>query len=82
MNLIAENRVRKGLTQEEVAKATGIPLRTYVRIEGARSGYESVKAGNLQRIASFLGISVDDLLNPPQTSGERNISEPVGSATK
>lgn len=82
MSLIAEKRIEMGFTQDEVARATGIPLRTYVRIEGMKDGFESAKAGNLQKIAIFLKCSIDDLLNPPQASGEHiSIEEPV-KATK
>lgn len=78
MNFIAEKRREKGLTQGQVAEATGIPLRTFVRIENAMKhdmdGVDSVKTGNLRRIAAYFECSLDDLVpsgNPPEASGER-----------
>lgn len=73
MNFIAEKRREKGLTQEQVAEATGIPLRTFVRIENAMKhdidGVDSVKTGNLRRIARFFECSLDELANPRKASG-------------
>ena len=82
MKSIAERRCEKGLIQEQVAEATGIPLRTYVRIENAtkydKDGMDSVKTGNLRKLAAFFECSLDDLLNPPPAPvkpGERSSSK-------
>ncbi len=78
MNPIAERRKQMGLTQAQISQETGIPLRTYARIENAMkgdvNGIDGVSAGNLKKIAYFFGCSVDDLLNPspaPVQPGEK-----------
>lgn len=75
-------RERSGLTQFELGELVGISRFAIIDYE---SGRRSPTFETTKRLARALGCSLSDLdgdLNPPQTSGERNISEPVGSATK
>ncbi|NCC61832.1 MAG: XRE family transcriptional regulator [Verrucomicrobiae bacterium] len=85
MNLIAEKRRASDMTQEEVAEATGIPLRTYVRIENAtkhdKTGLDSVKAGNLKKLAMLFDCSLDELINPPSAPVKPGVkAEGTGTA--
>lgn len=52
-------REEKGFTQEKVARALDMPLRTYNRLEsdGAKTHYDT-----LLKIADYYGVSVDWLM--------------------
>jgi transcriptional regulator with XRE-family HTH domain len=56
---LAEVRQAHGMTQEQLAAATGVHRVTIARIE---TGDTSPKAETLKRIADALGVLVDDLM--------------------
>ena len=56
---LAEVRQAHGMTQEQLAAATGVHRVTIARIE---TGDVSPKAETLKRIADALGVLVDDLM--------------------
>ena len=51
-------RERHGLTQRELARASGVSFATISRIEGGKPAI----FWNVVKIASALGISIDDLI--------------------
>lgn len=56
---LAEVRQAKGMTQEQLAAATGVHRVTIARIE---TGEASPKAETLKRLADALGVPMDDLM--------------------
>lgn len=56
---LAEARQAKGMTQEQLAAATGVHRVTIARIE---TGEASPKAETLKRLADALGVRMDDLM--------------------
>lgn len=56
---LAEVRQAHGMTQEQLAEATGVHRVTIARIE---TGDVSPKAETLKRLADALGVLVDDLI--------------------
>lgn len=63
MNSIREFREKKGLSQVQLADSSGLSLDTIGRYE---RGSRSPRVSDLEKIASALGCSASDLLNPPQ----------------
>ena len=61
---IAEVRREKGLTQEEMATRLDCALKNFQRIE-SRDG-QNVTVKTLTRIANILGVTVTDLVPPPE----------------
>ena len=57
-------RRAKGLTQEEMAARLDCALKNYQRIE-SRDG-QNVTIKTLTRIANILGVTVTDLVPPPE----------------
>lgn len=60
-NRIAEHRLRKGLSQEAVARQAGIGLRSFQAIEG---GKQEPKIKTALAIAAALGVRLDILFPP------------------
>ena len=56
---LAHERQARGLTQEQLAEASGVHRVTIARIE---TGEVSPKAETLKRLADALGVLVDDLM--------------------
>ena len=65
---LAALRKRKGLTQAELAAAVGVSTSAVGNWEAGlrRPRYES-----LLRLASVLGVTIDDLLSPPDQGGSK-----------
>lgn len=62
MNRLKLLRARVGLTQDELAKRTGVTQPTISRLES--SGVRTVtRAATLHRLAAGLGVKVEDLLD-------------------
>ena len=57
---LAQVRHEKGMTQEQLAAATGVNRVTIARIE---TGEVSPKAETLMRLADALGVLIDDLID-------------------
>lgn len=53
---LRSERVRLGLSQAELARRAGIPLRTYQRIEAADPG---TRLASLLRVLAALGLEFD-----------------------
>ncbi|HCS60870.1 MAG TPA: hypothetical protein DIW46_05645 [Microbacterium sp.] len=60
-NLLREERVREGLSQENVAHAAGIAVTTYGRIE--RGGHVYPRLDTVLRLMRVLRISLDDAVD-------------------
>jgi transcriptional regulator with XRE-family HTH domain len=58
---LAASRVAAGLTQEEMAWATGIPIALYVRLE--RGQHRNPRLGWLVNAAIVLDLSLDDVMD-------------------
>lgn len=56
---IKEFRIKKGLSQEEVAKAIGVSRPTYTAIE---AGKQKLDLEEAKKLASLFGVDVDSLL--------------------
>ena len=56
---LVQARQAQGMTQEQLAKASGVHRVTIARIE---TGEVSPKAETLKRLADALGVLVDDLM--------------------
>lgn len=61
MSRMEEVRVAKGLTQEVIATHAGIAVSTYSQYE---NGHRSVPFDVAERIAEFLGCSLDEIFLP------------------
>lgn len=55
-------RLNAGMTQRELAEATGVPYQTIQRLEGGLGARPS----NVKRIADFFGVKVTDLIGDPE----------------
>ena len=64
---IAEIRQAKGITQDEMAEKLGCATRNYQRIEYG----QNVTIKTLVRIANLLGVTVTDLVPPPEPRRDR-----------
>ncbi len=65
---IGEIRQAAGMTQEEAAERLGIAIRVYRRLE---SGRENLTLRTMFKITTALGVTVADLLVPPQSTAAR-----------
>lgn len=63
MNGLREVRMRRGMTQAELATAVGVAPHTISRYE---DGNRSPNVGMLMALAQTLKCRVDDILDPPQ----------------
>ena len=60
MQKVKEFRIKNNLSQEQIAKTIGVSRPTYTAIE---SGKQTLSADQAQKLASMLGISIDELLS-------------------
>lgn len=60
MQKVKEFRIKNNLSQEQIAKAIGVSRPTYTSIE---AGKQQLSAEEAQKLASLLGISIDELLS-------------------
>lgn len=65
---IAELRLAKGLTQEQIAEALGVAVQNFRRIERGR---QNLTLKTMAAIADAIGVRVIDLLQPPATPETR-----------
>lgn len=61
---IKELRIEKNITQDQMVERTGIKKRSYVDYENEKS---DVKLSHLQKIASVLDVSIQELLEKDET---------------
>jgi transcriptional regulator with XRE-family HTH domain len=61
---IAELRLAKGFTQEQVAEALGIAVQNFRRIERGR---QNLTIKTMAAIAAAIGVRVIDFFQPPAT---------------
>ncbi|MFM2384061.1 MAG: hypothetical protein RIQ72_633 [Candidatus Parcubacteria bacterium] len=59
MQKVKDFRTKNNLSQEQIAKAIGVSRPTYTAIE---SGKQELSAAEAQKLASFMGITIDELL--------------------
>jgi len=60
MQKVKDFRIKNNLSQEQIAKAIGVSRPTYTAIE---AGKQQLSAEEAQKLASLLGISIDELLS-------------------
>lgn len=64
---IKEQRLANDLTIKEISQKTGIPLRTYVRLENPekefKDGVDGISYGHLKKLGSFFNCSIDYLVS-------------------
>ena len=59
-------RLRRFLTQKQLAEKVGVPYQTVQRWE---AGQSKPRPGSLKRLCEALDVTVDDLLTPEELSG-------------
>lgn len=69
--LIKQLRIKKGLTQEELAEKTNISARTIQRIE---NGKVEARAYTLQSLAKALDVNFEEFVNNDNVPDSNNIS--------
>lgn len=60
MQKVKDFRINNNLSQEQISKAIGVSRPTYTSIE---AGKQQLSAEEAQKLASLLGISIDELLS-------------------
>lgn len=65
---LAALRKQKGLTQEELAAALGVSTSAVGNWE---AGLRRPRYETLRRLASVLGVTIDELLSPPAQGGSK-----------
>jgi DNA-binding XRE family transcriptional regulator len=60
MQKIKEFRIKSNLSQEQIAKSIGVSRPTYTAME---AGKQQLSAEEAQKLASLLGITIDELLS-------------------
>lgn len=65
---LAALRKQKGLTQEELAAALGVSTSAVGNWE---AGLRRPRYETLRRLASVLGVTIDELLSPPDQGGSK-----------
>src|SRR5512144_2705734 len=58
-------RVARGLTQEQLAKVSGVPRPTWAHLE---SGAANPTLGVLVRVADALEVRIEELIGPPRAA--------------
>lgn len=61
-NRVREYRIKRGLSQEELARRAGVSRYTIINIENEHEF--QTKVATLERIASALGVSIKTLFLP------------------
>ena len=62
MNKLKEKREAKGLSQSQLANATGISVRTIQAYERGARKLSGASYDSLKKISEVLGVAVDDLV--------------------
>lgn len=77
MTILAQNmkhlRAGVGMTQEMLARTADLPLGTITRIEG---GKVNPRVDTAEKIASALGVTISDLLDPNLNKKQLHNSQP------
>lgn len=63
MNKIKKLRTEKSLTQEELARVSGIKISTLQKLEREDANLEKMQLGTALKLAKGLGIKAEELLN-------------------
>lgn len=73
---LRELRHREGLTQSQLAEASGLDLRNYQNIEQGKS---NLRLGTLVRIATFYGVSLASIMQgvPHPNGHKKRAAEPT-----
>src|SRR5688500_18157681 len=69
-------RTARGLSQEEVARRTGIGLKSYGDLERGRT--RDPHYSTLRGVARALGVRVEELLEEPALAGKAEASQETG----
>lgn len=64
-NNIRKLREQRGLTQQQLSKASGVPRPTWANLE---TGSANPTLSVLVRVAQALGVSIEELIAPPRSS--------------
>ena len=62
-------RTARGMSRYAVSKATGLSQPLMGQLESYPSGHK-INAGTLQRLAKFYGVTMEELLGPPDAEEE------------
>ncbi|MGZ3477009.1 MAG: helix-turn-helix domain-containing protein, partial [Polyangiales bacterium] len=60
-------RLARGLTQEQLAKVSGVPRPTWAHLE---SGAGNPTLAVLMRVAGALQVSIEELISPPKATAK------------
>jgi transcriptional regulator with XRE-family HTH domain len=82
--LLQAARSKRGMTQEALAEAIGVPRASYANLEAGR---QRIPADILYRAAVILGVSIVSLLpepiyRPKQTEGRQKPSDTSGTTSQ
>lgn len=62
MNKIKKMRMEKSLTQEELARVSGIKISTLQKLEKVDANLEKMQLGTAIKLSKGLGIKVEEIL--------------------
>ena len=62
MTRVQEARKSKGLSQSQLARAAGVPVRTLQELEAGRKNINKSAAITVLRLADVLGCNIRDIL--------------------
>jgi len=80
-NIVEELCVEKGVNVTQMCREAGIPRATMTELKMGRT--EKLSTMNLEKLATYFGMSIDDLLNgqkeklTPNKGSERNYGDSV-----
>lgn len=72
---VKEYREKWGLTQKDMAKASGIGVNTLRNIENQKISMSNIKVETAVRLARTMGISLDEFVGPIFEHDEKLIFE-------
>lgn len=61
-NVLSIARARAGLSQSQLAKASGVSIKAIQKYESGERSLERAEAGNVKKLAAALGIRMEDLV--------------------
>ena len=61
--MLVEIRKQKGLSQSQLAKATGISVRTIQAYEQGKRRLSGASYDDLKKISEILGVTIEELVN-------------------
>ena len=65
-------RVKRGLTQRELADRSGVPIRTLQKYENGETNIDTAKLDTLCRLSGTLDCKIDNVLESDELIGKYN----------